>query len=62
MDIAISNNPSFYRVRMKNHIEYEKFKKDMLEHGLHYAVRSSAGYKGYIKRGIKKRFLEIVHM
>lgn len=59
MEIALANNPAFYKVRTKNQKEYEKFKKDMQEHGLHYAVVHSTGYKGYIKRAIKRRIQEI---
>ena len=59
MEIALANNPAFYKVRTKNQNAYEKFQNDMQEHGLHYAVRHSKGYIGYIKRAIKKRFREI---
>ena len=59
MEIALANNPAFYKVRTKNQKIYEKFQKDLQEHGLRYAVRNSIGYKGYIKRAIKKRIQEI---
>jgi coenzyme F420-reducing hydrogenase beta subunit len=60
MEIALVNNPAFYIVRTKNQKLYDKFQKDMNEHGLHYAVRKSTGYKGYVKRAIKKRLQEII--
>ena len=59
MNIALSNNPAFYKIRTRNMQLYDKFKGDMADKGLHYAVKHSAGYKGYIKRAIKKRLLEI---
>lgn len=60
MEIALANNPAFYKVRTKNTKIYEKFQKDLQERGLHFAVRNSTGYKGYIKRAIKKRIQEII--
>ena len=60
MDIAISNNPSFYKIKAKNQKIYEEFRINIREHGLHYAARHSAGYKEYIKRAIKKRIKEVL--
>lgn len=59
IDIALSNNPSFYRRNTKNQNMYEKFHKDIKEHGLQYAVQHSTGYKEYVKRAIKKRLQEL---
>ncbi len=60
LGILMANNPAFYMTVAKNQKIYEKFRKDLQEHGLHYAVRKSAGYQGYIKRAVKKRIQEIL--
>lgn len=52
--LAIRNNPMFEESRAKP-IYYDTFVHDYEEHGLHYAVTHSEGYKIYKKAALKRR-------
>lgn len=58
MNIALSHNRMFYSRREKNVKQYEQFKTDFEEKGLHYAVKHNSDYKAFrlqiLKRKIRK--------
>jgi len=39
---------------------YDAFKKDLETHGLHYAVKHSAGHKIFVKAAVKNRLLRVL--
>ena len=54
MQLAMENNPMFYKSRKKNPERCEAFRRDMEKNGLHYAVTQNSGYKVYRKRKVKR--------
>jgi len=57
--IALKSNRMFYESREKVQ-DYNKFKENLNQYGLHYAVVHSKGYKNYKKIALKKRLFGLV--
>lgn len=54
----INNNKMFERSAVR-FVHRESFEHDFKEHGLHYAVVNSKGYRIYLKVALKNRLLRL---